>query len=432
MIMDYLTERQERGQIYEFPYSGHTTHSTPFLSYNTNGIPSNNYSPLDNFLHHPQPNFNTSITSQMPSMLGSNTLVFQVPDYVPLDTILKQLGVDIHSMHRSPSGYNYHNNPSSSLELSLPPRASRHRSLICREFSDSESDNRQGYLSDNQRRMSGRRRRLICREISDSESDNDQGRSSYRRRGRHGSNSAWNRKKQRPPGIHNLLGNVWKQARNPTKNGPQSNSNSTLNPQWRDMVKPATPPQQPTGANNAWQAMLNNATPPQQQPTGVNNVWQAMQNNATPPQQQPTGANNAWQTMLNNAAPPQQPTGVNNVWQAMQNPSAPISPQQGNPGVNNVWNKTKTAPDENTGFLARFRRKPSTTSTVFQPPPFQQNQAAMNNFPAADNLQAGANQRNPALANMQSNVNNFQQQGPPLTSIPPPTMNPAWNMMSRG
>ncbi|CAF3942684.1 unnamed protein product [Rotaria magnacalcarata] len=449
--MDYLTGRQEHGPKYEFPYSGYIRHSTPFLNYNTDAIQSNNYSPPDNFLHHQQPNFNTSITSEMPSMLGNSTLVFQVPDYVSLDVILKQLGVDINSIRRSSSGYNYHNNPSSSLELSLPPRSSRHRSLICRESSDSESDNYQGYLSDNQRRISGRRRRLICHEVSDYESDNDQGRSSYRRRGRHGRhgpNSAGNGRKQRPPGIHNLLDNAWKQGRNPTKSVPQSNS--TLNPQWQNMVETATPPQQPTGANNAFQGMLNNATPPQQptganngfqgmlnnatlsqQPIGANNGFQGMLNNATPPQQS-IGANNGFQGMLHNATPPQQPTGANNVWQAMQNPSNPISPQQGNPGVNNVWNKTNTAPDENTGFLARFRRKPSTTGTVFQAPPFQPNQAAMNNFLVASNPQVGVNQPNPALANRWSNVNNFQQQVPPLTSMPPPTMNTAWNMMSRG
>lgn len=99
--MAYLTI--PHSPVYEFPYSGAHTSSLPFLNQPANPYPiypsSNQYGGNATVYHIPG-------LSKEKRNIG--WIDFYSIDYVPLDVILRDLGIDLGSLNRSSSSRNYY------------------------------------------------------------------------------------------------------------------------------------------------------------------------------------------------------------------------------------------------------------------------------------------------------------------------------------
>ncbi|CAF1138247.1 unnamed protein product [Rotaria sordida] len=361
--------------MYEFPYSGYHTSSTPYSNYNTNPLLPNYTSPIDNL----SPAITMHCTPSITSTPHRNPIVLQVSSDVSLNTILRQLGVDVNSLQRSSCYNNYYTPPVT--EVILPPRSDHHRQLICHDTSDSDSDyyQRRSARSDRHQRLicheapdlerdyhqrrpfrPRRHRRIVCRNDSTSDSDDYKRHSSRHRRRQHQkqhhSSSDWNREQQSPPHLHSLLGNVWQRMA-----GAGAPDNLSL-------------PQSQSNINQQWQAMLRNS--PQSQSPSIQNAWRAMQ------------------TM----------------------------PSPGNAPAANTSNQSSG------GLASLFGRMGGAGGNMNPPPPPQQQyQASVPNFPAPHNVSTATNQPNSAVASMWGQMGNPSQQGPPPSAI-----NSLWSQMASG
>ncbi|CAF1030587.1 unnamed protein product [Adineta steineri] len=368
-------------EFYEFPYSGDKTPFPPFL--NTNVFSQNNISSSNNFLPNRGLNSPVGDTLQTISNLNNNVTVYKVPGNIPLDVLLKQLGVDVNSLQRSSSHSNHYTSRPLSANFTHP--SSRHRS-----------------------------RKLVCHEVTDSEDDDYYRDSSHHRR----HHSRVNQYNQTPGQVHDLLNNVWHKASGASPNLNRANSVPNMNSQWQNMQSRSSSPMVPDERNavaNVWNQAANApkdkpnflssffkkkkpenentyqpTTAPQQNqeavqdffaarnvPAGVNqpnsavgNVfnraqggypqtqnlpWNRMATAYPSQQQQPSAMNSAWSQMARAPLPPQQPfygsgpsPAMNSAWNQMAR--APIPPQQpfyGSgqpPAMNSAWNQMAGAP----------------------------------------------------------------------------------------
>ncbi|CAF2982043.1 unnamed protein product [Rotaria sp. Silwood2] len=377
--MDYLTG----SPVYEFPYSGYNTSSTPFLNNNTNTLLPNYAPALNNLLYNEPSTITMHCTPQITSIPRGNSLVFYVSNDVSLNTIFRQLGIDACSLQQPSSLNNYYTSPLT--EVILPRRRSDyHRQLICHNASDSESDYypKRSSRSDHHQRLicreasyldsdecqrppfrSHRRRRIICREDSDSDRDDDEKYSSrhHRRQNRHQHHSGpdMNQGSQSPAGLHSLLGNVWQRMAGAPEYPPQSN----------------VPPSHPGAMKNVWQHMQN-APPPMPPPGnqssgGIASLLAKMSSgggNVNMPPQQNQAPVQSFPPVSNLPAGTHQPSsGVSKVWNMMSHP-----PQQGAPlPVNPSWNQPSAPPSAMNSVWGQMSSAPAMNPVGNQmlPPP---------------------------------------------------------------
>lgn len=305
--------------VYEFPYSGPPVSSEPpLLSYQTNLFPSNLTVPLNYALAYPSSTFTPHNTSHIDSLLGGNRLVYRVPDYVPLETILRQLGVDVSSLRPSNQTHGYYTSASEPIELIIPPPSHRRRRLVCHEVSDSDSEDYYGSSSRHHRRRTSR-----------SPSHNPP-----------------------PPGLHNMLANVRRKSERVSGNIARSNTAPSMNSQWQGMQN-SRPPISANLFSNLGSSPENYGQPP----SGPLVNQQAVQNflaarNLPPGVNQP-GPSSGQAAIGNFLAARYIPAGANQPPPPMQNPAAvqnffatrnlPYGVDRSNPAVANAWNGAEPA-----------------------------------------------------------------------------------------
>ncbi|CAF2579534.1 unnamed protein product [Rotaria sp. Silwood2] len=303
--MDYLTA-MECNPVYEFPYSGYQPCSTPLFNDNINTLLSSINPPIGDQCCYQPPTITLNCVPQINSnVCNRETLVYQAPENMPIETILQELGVNVNTIQRTGSLDNCYRNVCDPMEVTI--------------------------LSPSRRR----RRRLVCHEVSDSEDDHY-----YRRRPpRHRSydpDSLPDRPDKSPTAIHDVLSNVWNKARTVPERLPRSSSDPNIARQWEAMRNYTPPPSSNANMNKVWQSMRS--TPPPPPPSSnanMDRIWRAMQN--TPPPSSNANMNKVWQSMRN--APPSPNPATMNAWQAMRN--APPSP---NPATMNAWQAMRNAP----------------------------------------------------------------------------------------
>ncbi|CAF3858216.1 unnamed protein product, partial [Rotaria magnacalcarata] len=374
--MDYLTSMAS-SPVYEFPYTGNQLHSTPLFNNDISALLSNITPTLGNQSIFQPGSITLNCVPQInASIVDRNPVVYEVPENVPMETILNHFGVDVHSLKRTDSISNYYRCQSDPTEITIISPSCRRR----------------------------RRRRLVCREVTDSEDDN-----SDRRPLPHPRDYPkldLNRPKEPPVALHNLLSNVWDKAKRGSEYLPRSASESNISQQW--------------------EAMKNSSLPPSN--SNLNNIWQAMRNSPPPPSN--PNINNAWQAMRSSSPPPNNPN-INNTWAAMRGATPPMTQQEQN-AVNNVWKRANFESTQKSNGLSNiFRKMQVTPGTVIQPSPWMPP-----NNPAIGNVR---NQANLGSASMLNNPSNPMPSQRPISPPPPsslypsqPAANLAWNRMLQG
>ncbi|CAF3438955.1 unnamed protein product [Rotaria socialis] len=393
--MDYLRSMAS-SPVYEFPYTGNQLQSVPLFNNDISALLSNITPTLGNQSTFQPGSITLNCVPQInATVVDRNPVVYEVPENVPMETILNHFGVDVYSLKRTDSISNYYRCQSNPMEITIT-------SPSCR------------------------RRRLVCREVTDSEDDN------YDRRPlphpRNYPKLDLNRPKEPPVALHDLLSNVWSKAKRGSESLPRSASDPNISQQWEAMKNSSLPPSNPN-LNNVWQAMRNSPPPPLPNNPSLNNAWQTMRNSPPPPNN--PSLNNAWQAMRNSPPPSSNPN-INNAWQAMRNATPPMTQQERN-AVNNVWQSANFESTQKSNRLANiFRKMQVTPGTVIQPSPW-----IPPNNPAIRNVW---NQANLASASMPNNPWNPMPSQRPISPPPPPppfypsqpAANLAWNRMLQG
>ncbi|UJR28490.1 hypothetical protein I4U23_009728 [Adineta vaga] len=432
--MNYLTGIAS-GPVFEFPYSGSQLQATPYYNNDIDAILASITPGISNPVIYQPPTFTLNCVPQISPTIGNNAIVYQVPEDVPIETVLQQFGIDVKTLQSSNSLNNYYRSVSQPMDVTI--QSSPHR----------------------------RRRRLICQEVSDSEDDNIHRRlSHHHNRPRH--HSGPSHSQQAPPAIHNLLGKVWDKVKTSSERLPPSSSAPNLN--WQSgQNRPPSPPRRPpspphsSSVNNVWQAMRNSPSPvPQMERNAVSNAWNraANSNDANSNRlasmfnrmRQPTGG-------IVHSPPPMQNREAVHDFLALRNlPPGINQPQQNREAVNDFYalrnlppginqppppsNREATnnflaarhipfginQPQQNREAVNDFYALRNLPPGINQPPA---NREAVNNFIASRNLPPSFNQSNPAVGNVWSRADYAAHNLPQSPPMMPP-MNNAWNRMS--
>ncbi|CAF1042192.1 unnamed protein product [Rotaria sp. Silwood1] len=381
--------------VYEFPYCGYQPCSIQLCNDDINTLLSNINPPIDAQCCYQSPTITLNCVPQINSnACNRDTLVYQAPDTMPIETILQEFGVNVNTVQ-----------PCSSLNTC-------YRKDVCEPMEVT-------ILSPLRRR----RRRLICHEVSDSEDDQYYRRRPRYRRHSYDPDSRPDRSGKSPTAAHDALSNVWERARTASEHLPRSSTDSNIARQWEAMRRSTPPPQSNVDMNRVWQSMQR--TPPPD-PT-ISRAWEAMQpmqrtppanpatlhaweamRNAPPPPNPATlhaweamqkaspppnpAAMNAWQAMVR-ASPPPNPAAAN-AWQAMLRASPPTSPT-GQTAVYNAWQNANLASQQQANRPPQvFNVMQQTPGNVIQPPLSQPNPAVLNAWSRA-NLASPPTANNP-------------------------------------
>ncbi|UJR21025.1 hypothetical protein I4U23_024125 [Adineta vaga] len=417
--------------VFEFPYSGYKSSAIPFLNYNPSGLTPYNVSSLDSLFHDRSSTFTVPDSRQLFQDLGNNTVVYKIPDHMSLDTLLRQLGVDVDHLKRASSYNGYYSNASLPFE--------RRSSSFPR----------------------GRRRRLECREVSDSEDDDPSRDSSphhRRHRHRHSSNSEYN---QSPTRVHNLLNNAWTKAAGVPRNLPQQTSGSNINLQGQGMQSglSSISPEHRDAVSNVWTQATNAST---SKPNFLSSFFKKMKPGNTNtdtqsqgPQQNNSAAqnyasannffgggnqpNNAAANVFN-AAQQGAPSNQNLAWNRMSGASPPQQTSYPpGPQMNSMWNQmsgARPAPPQQTSYPPgpQMNSMWSQMSGARPPPPQQPMYPPGPPMNSMWNQMSGASPQQPSYPPgppMNSMWNQMSGASPQQPSYPPgPPMNSMWNQMS--
>ncbi|CAF3508905.1 unnamed protein product [Rotaria sp. Silwood1] len=399
--------------VYEFPYCGYQPCSIQLCNDDINTLLSNINPPIDAQCCYQSPTITLNCVPQInSSACNRDTLVYQAPDTMPIETILQEFGVNVNTVQ-----------PCSSLNTC-------YRKDVCEPMEVT-------ILSPLRRR----RRRLICHEVSDSEDDHYYRRRPRYRRHSYDPDSRPDRSEKSPTAAHDALSNVWERARTASEHLPRSSTDSNIARQWEAMRRSTPPPPSNVDMNRVWQSMQR--TPPPD-PT-ISRAWEAMQR--TPP---PNPAiSRAWEAMQR--TPPSDPT-ISRAWEAMQRtpPANPATlhaweamrnaPSPPNPATLHAWEAMqKASPPPNPAAMNAWQ-----AMVRASPPP---NPAAMNAWQAmlraspptsptgqtaVYNAWQNANLASQQQANRPPQVFNVMQQTPgnviqPPLSQPNPAVLNAWS-----
>ena len=309
-----------------------------------------------------------------------------ITDYVPLETILRQLGVDVNSLRPSNQTHGYY---SSNTSLSTRYDVKMHVSLAAPTPIELIVPP-----------PSHRRRRLVCHEVSDSDSEDYHASSSRHHRRRASRSPSY---KPSPPGLHNILANVWGKSERASSNIARSNTAPTMNSQWQAMQNAPPPmrPNQGSAVSNAWNQASN---APNSRPPMSANLFSSMGSSPGNYPPSPSGPPMTQQAAQNFLAARNVPLGVN-------------QPPPGQAAIGNFFATRYIPPGANQ-----------------PPPPPMQNPAAVQNFFASRNLPYGVNRPNPAIANAWNRAESAATNYPPQArsfSPPPRPFNPAWNSIQQ-